>query len=435
MPNMFEYLRMRNLFGDPNDPNTFGMDMPSQGGIGGNIDFSNPQPQSQPDIMGGADFRPTNPFDVNPAGQQTGGTDPYNVQSRMDQLYTPEHTALDKFNELLSNYPNRENYKPSLLRKIGASIMAVGGGAPRAYQTGGYMPPLGYDKAQEFLDKPFLDKLQDWKNQIGPSMQGAQLERQTNINERQTAMQTIADELRAQADEHKKMNDERNAQIKQQRADVYEYKAKNPDMKLVMTKGGNVMAMDPRDGSLHDTGIPTGSLSDADKLALTYESQSALQTQKGTQASDLEKQREADREKLAGVKGEQARKTQAEKPGVTGINKPETPTQTRVRQFNAARELYNTRPELRPFIRLGSPGSNDFTITPPGKGFFGGPTGPNANQYKEMQDKIYGGTTMTPTPAHGGTTTAPKAPAGWKYVPKPGGGWTAVQDPTNKGGG
>jgi hypothetical protein len=105
--------------------------------------------------------------------------------------------------------------------------------------------------------------------------------------------------------------------ISQQRADVYQYKAENPNMVLVKPKGGNYQAFDPASGDMREiqgadgNPIPVGTLSDRDEANLKMQnaetligarSQAALTLQgvKGTQATQQIQER-----------GAQARQTQA----------------------------------------------------------------------------------------------------------------------------
>jgi hypothetical protein len=365
------------------------------------------------------------------------------INGWLKELYNPEHAQQTRLTNLMDSYPQEPN--PSKGRRIGGAMVGALADIGRMY--GG----VGNGKAafDEITGKTkYRENIQDWQNKIAPAERAATLEKQSNTNERTMAMQTIADKLRQEAQAHKEANDEINAKIRQQRADVYEFKAKNPGMKLVVTKGGNVQAMDPITGELHDTGIPTGSLSDADKAALTHDYTSQEIDQRGGIQKDIVGLRHDNTDEEIDRRGSQARDTKATPSGnLTGANKPELPSQTRIRQFNKARELYNSRPDLRPFITLGT---NDFKVTAPSKSMFGGAKGPNDKQYKEINDSIYGATgNLAPIPSHGGGDTsvlpspgqgnkgvvnnpqsavAPKAPAGWKYVPKPGGGWTAVRD-------
>ena len=267
--------------------------------------------------------------------------------------------------------------------------------------------------------------MEEWKNKIGPAQQSANLERYENVNQRTLAYQQMSMELREKAQEAKEKNDQRRVDILQQRADLYRLRYEHPDFKFMFPKGGNVQVGNPRTGEMHDTGVPTGSASDIDKITLGQENALERISATGEQARQTEDVRQTGRLEAIGARGTQARETRATPAGGTG--KAELPTQTRIRQFNAAREIMNSRPDLAKFIKLGTPGANDFKVTPPGQNFWGEPNGPSKEQANEINRLIYGTGT---TASHAPTSAAkpPVAPPGWKYVAKPGGGWTAVPD-------
>jgi len=361
MPSFLDPLRMKTLFGGENTfgpPPMVGNDLPQNGGIMGNMP------------------PPINPFGAaNPMGQPgMEAPDEYNVSDRMKALYTPETEASDRLNALISAYPQRE--KAGMLKKI--ATMIVGGVS-------------GSQNALNMFDRPHQTQVEDWKNKVGPTTRAAELERSNNVNERTLAYNTVAQELRAQSQAATERKDEARAKIAQQRADVYEFKAKNPLMKFLFPKGGNIIAIDPQTGKQQDTGIPTGSMTDLDKLHLGHEFRTEENEQKGDITSRQIGERGAESRATAVVRGEESRKTKSVPSAKTTTGgKDELPTQTRVRQFNAARELWNTRPELRPFIKVGNPASNDFSVTPPGTNLFKRPTGPSKAQYDEIQEAIYG---------------------------------------------
>jgi len=174
--------------------------------------------------------------------------------------------------------------------------------------------------------------------------------------------------------------------IRQQRADIYDYKAKNPNLKFVIGANGNFMTQDPSTGEMTDTGHSSAKMGDAEKLKIT-----------GEQRMGEIKAKQSGAEKLQGIKGTQAlsqigarvsgqQATDAAKINLTS-DKPLLPTQEKVQQNNSARELMTRRPDLAPFIELDDKGG--FTITQPGTSFFGSPTGPSAEQAKEITDHIY----------------------------------------------
>jgi hypothetical protein len=385
MPNLLEFLRQQNIFGAPP--------------IGGNMSLpppATPLPQSfNIQGMGAADS--------NVMGAMGAGAMPspqYDVASRMREMYQPTNDASQKLNDLISQYPQEQN--PSILRRIAAMLIDY---------------TKGHQAGQTFFNEPQQKAITDWKNKIGPVEQAANLERYENVNQRTQAYQTISEELRLKAQEAKDKNDTRNAEIRQQRADIYAFKATNPNLKFIMSKGGNVTAINPLTGESHDTGVPTGSLTELAKMNLQNEQRLGQIGAQGANAQTLENMKQTGREGIAETRGWQIYNIpDKDNPGqqkavkinaITGevkdinagpVSKPTTgaggrgelPTQTRIRQFTKAREIVNSRPDLAKFIKLGSPGANDFTITAPGENFFGS-TGPTQQQYNEVQQLIYGG--------------------------------------------
>lgn len=322
------------------------------------------------------------------------------INSRMNELYNPSHTAIDAFKDLESQYPERQN--PSTLRKIGAAITGVGYG-PQA--------------AMNLLEQPHQRDIEDWKNKMGPLQQGANLERQENVNSRTLAYQTIAAQLRQEALDNKEKLDDANLKIRQQRADVYEFKARNPDFKIDFS-GTTVKVANPQTGEIKDTGIPTGSMSDADKLALQHENRLDEIGATGNEARKTEGVKQDGRESLAEKKGwttanipdptdptrligvrinndtgEVKRIELDNKPvgpvakvsGTGSTSKPELPTQTRVRMISKAREVANKNPDWAKYIKIQG---NDFIITKPG-----GWGGPDKATFDKINNAIYGTST------------------------------------------
>lgn len=371
-------------------------------------------------IFGGGQTEPTFGGSYNPGGDM--GTPPfvpdagsYDVGQRMGQLYQPETANIDRYTGMIDAYPEYD--KPGNLRKIGSVALASLGDlfGPKGSGQMAFNEMMNYGKHNRAVT--------DWKNQIEPLERAANIERQGNTNNRTLAYQTVQAELRQQAQDAKEANDLKRSQIAQQRADAYDFKIRNPNMKLVMPKGGNIMAMHPVTGELQDTGIPTGSLTDADRISLTNEGAMARIQAQGDETRETAGVRHEYTMDEIGARGDEARATRATPTGnaAGGAGRPEIPTQTRVRQFNKARELYNTRPDLRPFIKIGAPGSNDFQITMPGKNWLGNPNGPTQQQLDEINNIIYGAPqvpfqqTNVPPPPSGRASGA--GPAGGQRPP------------------
>lgn len=428
-PNFLQMLRLKNIF----EPQ-LGNDLPSQGGFGGNM---NPIPSMGPVPLGGAGFpegfgpTPEPPPLFNPAPMdvmqpgtslsqpmQMGGPSD-RISQEMARLYTPETAATQNFQELLGQYPKQEDYKPSMLRRIGGALTAVGGSFDRGRFR---FNPQSMEAGMNLLNEPYAKKINDWKNQIGPAYQGASLERQSNVNERTMAYQTISQQLRAEADDERAKNNERNAKIREDRARIYEFKARNPGMKFDFS-GPTVLMADPASGKVSNTGVETGNMTDADKLTLQQEHAIERIEAGGAQARQTEGVRQEGRETLAwsdpyeiqmpdGTKkymqtnkatgdireakfpGEVTRKAGASTGSGTKV---ELPTQNKVREYNNAREIVNTRPDLAKFVKLG-PGTNEFKIIQPteniwgetGKNIFGKTVGASPEQLDEIETAIYG---------------------------------------------
>lgn len=408
MANMMQFLRLKNLFGQPDpgmtDPAMMGNVGPDPNGVMSNL-F-----QPTADDNGNVSMGPTiRPGGVNPA--IAADSRAYDAGQRMRDLYKPETQATDRFNALNAQYPAKADYHPSMLRKIGGALTAVGSSfTPHGkFQVN----PDAIAFGDSLMDKPYTEKLGDWKNQIGPAQTAANMERQSNVNERSLAYQTVAQELRQHAQDAKNNNDQKKLEISESRAKVYEFKAHNPGAKFDFT-GPTVKVADPISGKVTDTGIDTGHMSKLDQMNLAQdftrenigtrgEESANLETIKQTGRTNLERTKEANREILKRIPG-----------GNSAGGKPESPSQTRVRQFNAARELFNTDSELRQFIKIGSPGSSDFTVTAPSDGLFGH-RGPTKEQYQKIQNSIYGNTAMAPVVNH-----SPTIPTNKPVVPQTG---------------
>lgn len=407
MPNFLENLRLKNIFGLPEggmvgdnpyqyrtppfvtEGGGFGMPKrnPFEGLFGDGMEMQSPNmaPAASP-MMG-----EQTPSPMGPVGGAMG-----DIASRMKEIYTPETGATDRFNRMIEERPERNN--PGMLRRI-ASIAAGILAGPEAFDMSMY--------------GNYNNKMRDWKEGLDPAYKAATLERQSNVNERTLAMQTISAQLREDAQKAKEMNDTRRADISQQRADVYEFKAKNPNLRIDFS-GPEVIAIDPQTGQrapitdLDGKPIQTGNMSEADKLAFQRETTMSGIAARGDEARTTQKEgHEQDMDEIL-ARGKEARTTKST-PSGSATGKDELPTQTRVRQFNAARELYNSNPELRPFIRLGNPGSNDFQITPPSEHRLWGKQGPSDEQYKQINAAIYeGALTRQATPPPKDTTTPPR---------------------------
>lgn len=155
----------------------------------------------------------------------------------------------------------------------------------------------------------------------------------------------------------KKDKQEEDSAIRKQRADVYEFKAKNPNARIVIEKGGRIKAINPITGALIADLGDSGTLSDEDKMILSQQGQ-----------QELEGLRQTGRTELQNTRGNQAlEQIGARTAGEIQVNAarptPERlPTQQRIQQYMKATQALNEHPEWRRYLSLGD---NDFTIKEP----------------------------------------------------------------------
>jgi hypothetical protein len=210
-----------------------------------------------------------------------------------------------------------------------------------------------------------------------------------NYEKQKIELQREALRLRGEQQEAEAAQDIRQSSVAKQRADVYEYMALNPEMRLITPKGGNVIAFNPRDGSMMDLGIPTGTLKEEDleRMKQSYELEKTEKTEgmRTEREKELEGVRQTGRESLEGMR-------QRGRERIEDIRqrneRGELPTQTRVRIANRARELAAKNPNLSDYITV-DPGSNAVTIKKPGR-FMGMETGPSQEEYNSIVDSLYG---------------------------------------------
>jgi len=357
--------------------------------------------------MTGDSYADQNPYD-----------DPNYVQMRMSQLYHPEHTAIDAYNGMFQSFPQRP--QPSRLQRIFAGLASGAGAAPVAVVGGQPIggisnPQVGNAAAEDILYGDYNRKINDFETKakfLEPAMQA---ERYQNANMQSMANNELQREMQAanlrlgerkQAEVERKNQTEE--QIKQQRANIYQFKAMNPGMKVITPRGGNVQLYNPATGETQDTGISSGILSDMDKINLQAEQQiNAINAHGAQTRKTLGMRQSGDNtvmtdqngnavivNKPSGVSkpvttpsGDNTQLTRPVTPSTHqngGVGtKTETPLNQKREWANRARVLKNTNPQLGQYINI-MPG-DEVSIKPPGRF-----SGPDQNTYQAIQDAIYG---------------------------------------------
>jgi|SRR6185295_1337792 len=232
------------------------------------------------------------------------------------------------------------------------------------------------------------------------AFQKGSLEQDKNELAQKSAYQSGMLKEKTNVDTAKLKNIDEDQLVRQQRANAYDFKSRNPNHKFIMSNDGTIHAINPLTNE--DTPIPTGGMSAREKQELI-----------GNQRSDLLSQKADQDLNMQGVKGDQnLANIAARTSGQQSINeakpiKEELPTQTKVRNSNAAQGLINSRPDLALFIQKSPDGF--YQITPPSqpngfqKYFNMSPSGPSQTQFDEINKLLSSPNQSEPTK----TTTKP----------------------------
>ena len=182
---------------------------------------------------------------------------------------------------------------------------------------------------------------------------------------------------------------QRQLDIQQQRADAYDYKAKNPNA-IIKEVGGRMVAINPQNpGQTVDLG-DSRYMDEADKIALMQTNRLALEDKMQTGRESIQTMRGQQEMQQIGERGNQTRQSQA------ADDSRLLPTQQARDIQNKYNILINKRPEFRDFIKLSPEGMP--VVTPSGKGFFGRSTGPTPEQFAEINQFLFGNSTGNNTP-------------------------------------
>lgn len=262
------------------------------------------------------------------------------IVDRISQLYQPEVRATNRLYDMLDEIPQREDYKPSIWRRIGGSI--VGGAA-----------------GKEFVDRPYTNAREKFTNEYEPTKDIATLERYANQNNRMMLDDIMQRQLQEQRDRE-------TARTRDARLELDWYKQNNPDMKLVNGEDGYVYLVSPKGDQIINTQLRHGELSDMDKLKYGFENNVTL-----------EEIRQRNRENLAGLQselrmGEEAARQQGrvdlehlrqtgrvrliEERQRTGTTTNESQSQLKQRYINNAQRLIQSNPDFKDWVEFNQDG-------------------------------------------------------------------------------
>lgn len=172
--------------------------------------------------------------------------------------------------------------------------------------------------------------------------------------------------------------------VKQQRANVYQFKAENPGAKYIQGKDGVLRAFDPVSHELlssWDTGM-----SDEEVINLNQKGRMELEGKKGEEARTTEETRQKGRESIEDIKARHAKELAEYESGLPGKGNQLATQETRKFQNNYNRFI-NANPELRGFVRLDANGMP--IITPVGSTWKAS-NSPTQEQYDKINQAIFG---------------------------------------------
>jgi hypothetical protein len=255
------------------------------------------QPQAVPDVN-------NDPFDVNNE----------DVYSQFERLYHPRNEISTQYSQALGQMPVRE--KPGKLRRLGAALSELSTVGPDTYVGGtavGFQdrnPALANQIGDEFLNKPYYDKMGDWKNRVDMLGKGAQEEDRYNTNQRVLVSDQVTRETnrkRANAYQQnvtsqaaKREADAKNAaertQITRDRANAYIFDKEHPDWKPFVQPGGSLVYINPKNpAERYDTGLDSGKMSEEDRINLQTKGRLTAIAASGSEARKTEDVRQQSR--------------------------------------------------------------------------------------------------------------------------------------------
>lgn len=381
---MFDLNRLSNLF----DPNLL-------------------QPQNQ---------QPSPNMPNGPVGQMDIGMGDDELQQQLMRLLSPQDEQYDRFAQLISSIPQRQNYQPGKMRKVGAFLGGLGAGGPVGISGG---QPIGYKSNLEeglkiqdhILNEPYDKALSDWSNTAKPTLEAARLENTRNVNSRITGGNLMTAEKNRK---ELKRKEDRDAQImfkenedldrkreelkvRQQRAATYAYRVEHPNHKFIETNGF-IYSVDPisnKTEQLKDADgepIESSKMGDEEKINLQLKNSKELENLRQTGRTSLEGTRQENRAEIEETRQGNRRELVKDRAEVKSTVKAETPQAKQVRLYNKAVEGLNKNPAWREYLKVNDLRKTFDIQTPKGKSSLFSKDKPGGDPLitKAITDYIYG---------------------------------------------
>lgn len=325
--------------------------------------------------------------------------------------FKPEHRAQDAYYDMLNKIPQRDEHVP-LGRRILAGLSTQGQG--------------GLKRAEEINQAPYHRNLESFNQRAGILKDLSTSERGSNTNERQIMSQLLTERRYGRTQDERERHNLEAETNNRAKTELSQFLAMNPSYQLKTDENGNFVAWNPKDPSkpMLKTGVKSGEMSELARLMMVQGASNAHQMSQQEHDRLMEELRQQHRIELENVQAKL--KVQTER------DKPETPTETRIRRFNKAAELLNGDPENKRYVILGQPGTNDFELKLPPTAFWSSDADKKVklDRFEELNRQIYGNDWKKQNPTEAanlaaargqGTPAARATPTPNKSVTKPAG--------------
>src|SRR5574339_421482 len=194
---------------------------------------------------------PPMPYDI----QMQEAGNPYSLPP-----FIPETRAIDRATSMLDSFPTPT--KPSLGRKIGASLVSLG---------------VGPEQGARSMHGPYYRAVDDWKERFKPTLDLANQERYYNANMRSmhqaqmrdTVANRRADIAQGELDRKTKEGERRLAN-QETKLKLDDWKAKNPGGQVKIDENNEFIVID-KFGKVTKTGFSSNGMTEWDKLDLLQE--------------------------------------------------------------------------------------------------------------------------------------------------------------------
>lgn len=341
--NLLKFLRLSNIFSP-----TFPRDVEDKSGLGPSDRIARASLDQVPN-------------------QSSSGIDMNQV---IQKLMSPDEEMFNRMKSQVDEMPLLSNFKnPGLWTKIRAHLAAMG--ADNAAQARQIREGIEHE--------PYLKALDAWKMRLDPTQELAKMENTRNVNARLTGSTILSNEStnkrlteQARKDREAELDRDLDRQIRQQRADTYDFKTRHPTFKTATRRDGKLVFYDPADPSKTIVSdIDTGKLSDVDKINLEHQGNLEEIQERGKIAKSLEGERQVNRKELSDLQfghqeslEETKQQNRLKTEGVRQQNRIEvkkipsassnttTQSETQKKQglINKANKIISENPELKSYI-------------------------------------------------------------------------------------